>query len=840
MTNQAEIVYSTPSNGFVNTAKGDSVGPMKVPYTQQFSPQVTPLDRLLPILRSNAGNTPKLKKAIASAFHSKSADPAKMAGNTLIALRYCGVLGTGDVLTDLGEQMVQSQGATLDEAHRLLARHILLNLDGVTIVETLREMGSGGIKIDLKTLPGELKQRGFEVLSNSSDLSGVFGWLRKAGVLTGYSINPSVYYSLIGTSAATLDALKDLNSEQVAFLKSMAALNVREDWTEYTVITKHAEELYSGEISYNPKSVKSEILEPLQGRGFIDIKKKPKQDKTTPAGRGGKTTDVKATEKFEKEVADPLINALYRAAGFTKIREIRSRSLEEIVADIRQKTDTNKAGKALEYLTVRLCQMLDLQFMGWRETDVAIAGGGEVDAMLYSQRLVYSRWQIQCKIGKISLEAVAKEVGMQKVSLSNVILIVSTGQATAGAITYRKQIISSTNLNIIFIDGNALNRIIKDNSTLIEILRQQAEFAMSEKPKVMGLKDTPKSGNGNGNGNGSANGADEDNSVGPLGFGPTPSLFTPAYSTNLGRMFCGDSLQVLPDLIRQGFRAKLIMTSPPFALVKKKEYGNEDADNYVRWFRQFIPYLKQILEPTGSLVIDIGSAWIKGLPAKSTYQYKLLIELCESGFYLAQDFYHYNPAKLPTPAEWVTVRRLRVKDAVNNVFWLTLDPFVDADNRRVLTEYSDSMKALLKNGYKPALRPSGHDISDKFQKDNGGAIPPNLLQFSNTESNSAYLRRCKEADIKPHPARFPEELPEFFIKFLTKPGDLVIDPLAGSNVTGIASEHLGRQWIGIELNPDYVEGSRLRFEPNETTLPVRQERPLLPLFNYTEPEHRIN
>jgi site-specific DNA-methyltransferase (cytosine-N4-specific) len=278
-------------------------------------------------------------------------------------------------------------------------------------------------------------------------------------------------------------------------------------------------------------------------------------------------------------------------------------------------------------------------------------------------------------------------------------------------------------------------------------------------------------------------------------------------------MYCGDALEVLPALIERGFRAKLIMTSPPFALVRKKEYSNEDSDSYVRWFEQFIPYFKQILEPGGSLVIDIGGSWIKGLPAKSIYHFKLLVKLCESGFYLAQDFYHYNPAKLPTPAEWVTIRRLRVKDAMNNVWWLTLDPFVDADNRRVLLPYSDSMKTLLEKGYKPGLRPSGHNISDKFQRNNGGAIPPNLFQFSNTESNSHYLRRCKEEDIKPHPARFPQALPEFFIKFLTSPGDLILDTFAGSNVTGAAAESLGRQWISIELDPDYVAASQFRFEP---------------------------
>ncbi|MCI0490625.1 MAG: site-specific DNA-methyltransferase [Blastocatellia bacterium] len=304
----------------------------------------------------------------------------------------------------------------------------------------------------------------------------------------------------------------------------------------------------------------------------------------------------------------------------------------------------------------------------------------------------------------------------------------------------------------------------------------------------------------------------------------------------MGSMYCGDALEVLPILTEQGFRAKLIITSPPFALVKKKEYGNEDAESYICWFEQFIPYFKQVLEPNGSLVIDIGGAWIKGLPVKSIYHFKLLIKLCESGFYLAQDFYHYNPAKLPTPAEWVTVRRLRVKDAINNVWWLTLDPFVDADNRRVLNPYSKSMESLLKNGYKPALRPSGHDISDKFQRDNGGAIPPNLLQYSNTESNSYYLRRCKEENIKPHPARFPQALPEFFINFLTSPGDLILDPLAGSNVTGAAAESLNRQWISIELNPDYVAGSKFRFEPPAPS-PLPKETPgsePLPLFTNSD------
>jgi site-specific DNA-methyltransferase (cytosine-N4-specific) len=785
---------------------------MKVPFTQQFTPKVTPLNRLLPILRSNAGNPTNLKKAIASAFFKDSADPMKMAGNTQIALRYCGILGEGDKLTDFGQQLLDQQG-DLDEVHRLLARHFLVNLDGIGIVETLREMASGGVAIQLTTLPDELAQRGFEnVKNNSSDLSGVFNWLRQAKALNGYNINPAVYYPLIGTSAITLNALKDLDSEQVAFLRAMALLNVT-DWTAYNGIVRHAEDLYSGEIRFNPKMIVNEVLKPLEAAGFIEIRKKEKQDKTTREGRGGKPADVKPTPKFETEVAEPLLSVMYRAAGFNDIRTIRGTSLEQIVKDIKQTADTNKQGTALELLAMRLCQMIDLQFMGWRETDIKLAGGGEIDGMFYSSRLVYSRWQIQCKIGPITVQAVAKEVGMQHVTLGNVILIVSTSNATGGAQTYRKQIVSTSNLNIIFIEGNALERIIKDNSLLVEILREQAQYAMSVKPDVADLKPPSNGGNGNSNDNDSAPvSSSGDGGTREAVPAKTGRLFSPAYSTPLGRMYCGDSLEVLPSLIQQGVRAKLIMTSPPFALVRKKTYGNEEADSYVRWFDQFVPYLKDILEPNGSLVIDIGGAWLKGLPAKSIYQYKLLVRLCESGYYLAQEFYHYNPAKLPTPAEWVTVRRMRVKDAVNNVFWLTLDPFADADNRRVLAPYSESMKTLLRNGYKAALRPSGHDISKEFSRDNGGAIPPNLLQFSNTESNSYYLRRCKEEGIKPHPARFPQVLPEFFIKFLTRPGEVVLDFLAGSNVTGAAAEKLGRQWVAIEQNDTYVEASKFRFE----------------------------
>ncbi|NKX46569.1 DNA-methyltransferase [Roseicyclus persicicus] len=296
-------------------------------------------------------------------------------------------------------------------------------------------------------------------------------------------------------------------------------------------------------------------------------------------------------------------------------------------------------------------------------------------------------------------------------------------------------------------------------------------------------------------------------------------LLRPFLKTDHGQIFWGDSRSYLFSKAEEN-SVDLIMTSPPFGLVRKKSYGNEDADRYCDWFRPFAEGFHRVLKDTGSLVIDIGGAWVPGQPTRSLYHFKLLVMLVEEyGFHLCQEHYWFNPSKLPTPAEWVNVRRVRVKDAVNTVWWLSKTPFPKANNKRVLQPYSKSMEHLLKNGYKAKLRPSGHDISDKFNKDNGGSVPPNLLAIANTESNGRYQDHCRAENIPIHPARFPAQLPEYFIRFLTDPGDLVVDPFGGSCVTGVVAENLKRRWTCCELSEEYLLGARARFEPTLQPLP---------------------
>lgn len=282
----------------------------------------------------------------------------------------------------------------------------------------------------------------------------------------------------------------------------------------------------------------------------------------------------------------------------------------------------------------------------------------------------------------------------------------------------------------------------------------------------------------------------------------------PAYTTQLGRAFHGDAHEVLRGLPDES--VSLAFTSPPFALRRQKAYGNVTAAEYIDWFWPIAVEVQRVLRSDGSFVMELGGAWNPGSGTRSLFPYELLLRLGKI-FFLAQDFYWFNPSRLPTPAEWVTIRRTRVKEAVTSIWWLSKTTEPQADNRQVLVPYSKSMKRLLKDGYKTAMRPSQHEIGPHFQRDNGGAIPPNLLTVPNTRSYDEYLFRCRDAGLPIHPARFPPELPDFFIRFLTKPGQTVLDPFAGSNVTGQVAESLGREWLSIEINADYVAGSKLRF-----------------------------
>ncbi len=298
------------------------------------------------------------------------------------------------------------------------------------------------------------------------------------------------------------------------------------------------------------------------------------------------------------------------------------------------------------------------------------------------------------------------------------------------------------------------------------------------------------------------------------------------YRTKHGFLLEGDSRVILEGDFGAKLRGQvqLVFTSPPFPLLKKKTYGNYEGRQYCAWLAAYGKVLRDLLTSDGSLVIELGNSWEPNLPVMSTVALEALLALKqEGGFFLCQEFIWYNPARLPTPAQWVNIERIRVKDSFTRLWWLSPSPRPKADNRRVLMPYSKSMEALLSTGkYNSGKRPSGHRIGERsFLTNNKGAIPANVLNppveprslliASNTHSADQYLRYCESNKRSPHPARMPLSVAEFFIRLCTDENDLVFDPFAGSNTTGATAEMLGRKWISIEKDRAFALDSSARF-----------------------------
>ncbi len=267
-------------------------------------------------------------------------------------------------------------------------------------------------------------------------------------------------------------------------------------------------------------------------------------------------------------------------------------------------------------------------------------------------------------------------------------------------------------------------------------------------------------------------------------------------------------------LVEDGL-VSLIVTSPPYVLAKKKAYASQFASSdHLEWLLKRAEQWKRVLADDGSLFLNLGCAWTPGKPTQDIYLHRLMVKLVDSlGFHLAQEIVWDNPSKMPAPAQWVTVERIRLKPSTESVFWLSKTPRPKADNRKVLREYSPAMKALLRRGgERGAERPSGYVLQPgAFSKDNGGAIASNLLSIANTDSNSSYLRYCRARGLPKHPARFPAELCEFAVKLTTDEGDVCLDDFGGSFQFAEVCERMNRRWISMEKSGCYIAGGVGRF-----------------------------
>ncbi len=257
----------------------------------------------------------------------------------------------------------------------------------------------------------------------------------------------------------------------------------------------------------------------------------------------------------------------------------------------------------------------------------------------------------------------------------------------------------------------------------------------------------------------------------------------------------------------------LLMTSPPYALINPKEYGNEQPEKWVDWMLTLCNQWCRLLTPTGSMMLNIGPCWRKGEPAQELHVERLLVRLEDClGIHLLERLDWTSPTKLPTPLNWVAAKRLRVTPSVEPILWISPNPHAYGNNRNVLREYSpEGLKAI--SSPRLAKRPSGIQFGPGSFKDCGGSIPQSLITaVPSGREEVQYRKAMRSLGKEPHPAILPAAVARFGIQLATEPDDLVYDPFSGSGTIPIEAMKLGRRAIGSERSLAYLEGGMIRAE----------------------------
>lgn len=462
----------------------------EIPFGAQFSPNQVVLPELLDIIHRNAGDRDKIAEDIRDAFfatHAQdSADPQverlKIAGNTVIALQAYELLDSDTTKpTNLASELLAAARKSEDLLYERFAEHILVNLKGLVLVETLEAMQSAGDRISLPTIRKRLEQRGLYVPRGTVHISSMRLWLAKAGIFDpSVASGPRIYHvdrrrlkQILGIGLDAIDKLAQLNKEQRAFLRALVRISETGPFAANSVADL-ATTLYG--VEYNHKALPKTVLFPLQDIGYIVAEK-------TTRGRGAKSYEVRRTQKFSREISEPILSAAAEEAGLVP-KELFELPLSKILSDL-DSSDTYVKGKALELLAIYFTRLLDLEFKGWRLRS-ADTGGAEVDVIVEGARFIFSRWQIQAKNTKtVRLDDVAKEVGLSLTFIySNVVMLVTTGNFTSDACGYANHVMKTSNLNVILLNGSDLDLVSQNPMEIVTILNSKAENAMRVKERV--------------------------------------------------------------------------------------------------------------------------------------------------------------------------------------------------------------------------------------------------------------------------------------------------------------------------------------------------------------------
>src|SRR6266700_3388201 len=235
------------------------------------------------------------------------------------------------------------------------------------------------------------------------------------------------------------------------------------------------------------------------------------------------------------------------------------------------------------------------------------------------------------------------------------------------------------------------------------------------------------------------------------------------------RVFQGDSARLVE--LDEPLNADLIITSPPYALgVDYGQAGYADDQpyaHYLDWVKTWATTLLQVSAEGGRACINIPLDSNKGGKRAIYADYLRIFQ--EVGW-TYQTSIVWNEQNISRRTAWGS--------------WLSPSaPFVTAPVEMIAVFYKDSCRRPAKDGRR------GDITRDEFL-----AWTLGMWTFA-----GANPRRVG------HPAPFPEQLPKRPIKLYSYPDDLILDPFAGSGTTLVAAKRLGRNSLGVEINPVFCD-----------------------------------
>jgi site-specific DNA-methyltransferase (cytosine-N4-specific) len=437
----------------------------ELPFGTQFSPKVVNLQTILKLIKDNEGQeTNVLLNALVNAFYSEVAVSSQraMANNCRTSLVAYGLLnsGGGVYMSEFGNTLLNiSQD---NQLHDMFAKHILSNLNGLVLIDCIRDLNRAGTNVTNETIIVALGKRGFNYARTANNPQVMKLWLERAGVLSKWRVDERKLNELIDISESELTLLRTLSKEQYFFVKALCNIGSR-DFQRAADVRKLATAIYG--IDIKEKSFAANVLNPLVGKGIVELQR-------ATGGRGAKSHDIKLTELTLKEVIIPLLEQIESVIG-NEFLQYYQKTLPEIRRDI-DSTNVHEKGLALEAFAIKVMDIIGLTFVETRLKGNQTAGA-EVDVLFESNNLLYSRWQVQCKNSpRVSIDHVAKEVGLHHVLKTNAIVIMTTGTASDAARRYANEIMRSTNICIIFIEGNDIDTIVNSPTTIIDVFNREA------------------------------------------------------------------------------------------------------------------------------------------------------------------------------------------------------------------------------------------------------------------------------------------------------------------------------------------------------------------------------